>query len=118
MGVALVAWVGLDRANQYLGVPAAVAGLLGLALSGYGVFEPRPDPDVTQVIQRAEIGGNVRMIGHASRTGNPESGTPGTADPGENGFPDVSQTITDAKILGNADMTGHADAGTGFQENA
>jgi hypothetical protein len=34
---ALVAWLGFDRANAYLGVPAAVAALVGLATAVYGL---------------------------------------------------------------------------------
>lgn len=118
LGVALVAWVGLDRANQYLGVPSALAGILGLALSAYGAFMQRSDPGVTQVIERAEVGGKVQMIGQASRQGSPNSGAPAASEPGSSGQLSVSQTIRDAKITGNVEMTGRDDTGPESRENA
>ena len=69
---ALVAWVGLDRANAYLGVPAAVAALLGLAVAVYalaaesnpleGAAAPRR---VRQRATSSQRGRVVQIGGHA-----------------------------------------------------
>lgn len=72
LAVGLVAWVGLDRANAYLGVPAAVAALVGLGVSVYAlVGSPAGDGDASsgrRVRQRAtatdrahvmQVGGSV-----------------------------------------------------------
>lgn len=102
LGVALVGWVGLNRANQYLGVPAAIAALLGLALSVYGVFMQQPGQDVKQVFQRSETGGSILMIGQADRTEHPS----------------VSQIISAAKISGDSTMIGQVDGDVEFREKS
>nr|WP_133996809.1 hypothetical protein [Streptomyces sp. 846.5] len=107
LGTALVAWVGLDRANQYIGVPAAVAAFLGLALSVYGVFAPPPQPGgshnagtkVTQVLRGVEIRGNSVMVAQDQLKGDAEA--------------EISQTVEDVTIEGSHTMTGQrgTDAG-------
>jgi hypothetical protein len=37
IAVALVAWLGLDRANSMLGIPAAVAAVVGLGVAVHGL---------------------------------------------------------------------------------
>jgi hypothetical protein len=71
--VALVAWVGLDKANGYLGVPAAVAALLGVGLAA---FPPKSDDAETRgpvhsVNQsgKAVDGGHVLQVGGDSVAG-------------------------------------------------
>jgi hypothetical protein len=54
---ALVAWEGMDRANQDLGVPAAVAALVGLFVSVYSVFTTESD---------VSPGRRVRQVAKAS----------------------------------------------------
>jgi len=71
---ALVAWVGLDRANAYLGVPAAVAALVGLGLALYTLARERSDSsgvDERRVKQRAKASGRgkVRQVGGHSLSG-------------------------------------------------
>ena len=82
--LALVAWVGLDRANAYLGVPAAIAALLGLGLA---VFPPKNDDTDSDgpehsVNQRGKAldGGQVLQVGADSKTG-PESKNRTTTPP-------------------------------------
>jgi hypothetical protein len=67
---ALVAWVGVDRANAYLGVPAAVAALAGLGISLYAVAVSGPGGDspgrpVRWVRQQARASGRgvVTQVG-------------------------------------------------------
>lgn len=67
LAAGLVAWVGLDRANAYLGVPAAIAALIGLGLSVYALVgapsEAKP-PARRRVRQRASATdrAQVRMV--------------------------------------------------------
>lgn len=65
LAVALVAWVGLDRANQDLGVPAAVAAFLGLAVSVVGLLgdsrTAREHASGT-VKQQADAKGKARVV--------------------------------------------------------
>jgi hypothetical protein len=66
---ALVAWVGLNRANSYLGVPAAVAAVVGLGVSVYGLRGEAGDgaqPGVGRRVRqgaRASKGSRVVQIG-------------------------------------------------------
>jgi hypothetical protein len=110
----LVALVGLDRANDYLGVPAAIATLLGLALSVYGVFGVRPPTRTEQLVENSEIGGNSLMIGRAGLTRTGDGAPPaGSAAPIAPENPSVSQVVRRAKISGDitiiGEMTGNAD---------
>lgn len=65
LAVALVAWVGLDRANAYLGIPAAVAAVLGLALGVYGLFAPSSSLPSGQLVEDVKVGGNSVVVGRA-----------------------------------------------------
>jgi hypothetical protein len=69
---ALVEWVGLDRANAFLGIPAAVAAVLGLGVAVYGVVVAERSPGAggseRRVRQRATASGRGRVSqvgGHA-----------------------------------------------------
>jgi hypothetical protein len=75
--VALVALVGLERANLYLGVTASVAGVCGLALGVYGtVTHKAAVQGIRLVLRRTEVGGRNLMIGGGLRTGTPRRSRP------------------------------------------
>jgi hypothetical protein len=85
--VALVAWVGLDQANGYLGVSASVAALLGLGLAVWPLKAPDScegeDGRGLTVDQwgKASGGGQVRQVG-ADSSSPPGSGPRGSGRAG------------------------------------
>ncbi|MEY9857092.1 hypothetical protein ABH935_002700 [Catenulispora sp. GAS73] len=113
--VAVVAWVGLDKANQYLGVPAAIAALLGLVVAVYGLVAPKPSPSVTQVIEDLGVVGSSVVIGRAGNVrigaSSPQAAVPAVpAAPLPGPVVDAStsqavhrMTARDSTIIGQAD---------------
>lgn len=105
--LSLVVLVGFGRANELLGVPAAVASLAGLVLSAYGVAAP---PTSGQVVEDSEVGGSTMMIGRARSVrigrvtlmaGASEHGTErGRQEPA------AQQIIRRSKISGDSTMMG------------
>lgn len=65
LAIALVGWVGLETANQAAGVAGAVLALLGLGLTGYGIFVAQPDRRQGVLIEDTEIGGDGVVINQA-----------------------------------------------------
>ena len=65
LAAGLVAWVGWDRANAYLGIPAAAAALIGLGVSVYALTAG-PSGGGSQsgrrVRQRASATGKARLV--------------------------------------------------------
>lgn len=101
--VALVAWVGLERTNLYLGVAASIAGVCGLALGVYGAATQKGAAQrIRLVLQRTEVGGHNRVIGRA----------------GQAGDSDISVIISDARISGDNTVIGEADGGVDFPGKA
>jgi hypothetical protein len=115
----LVAWLGLNRANEYLGVPAAVAAFIGLVVSAYGVFGARPAERVEQTIEDSEIRGNNMMIGRLGSTRGDEGGVPsgpgGTPEPSD---PGVSQVVRRTKIDGDNAIVGKTASDVDFEDGA
>lgn len=99
---ALVAWVGLDRANQYLGVPAAIAALVGLVLAGYGLAAGSGGEGVDQLVQDSEIHGDNTMTGSAGGSDGPR----------------VAQSLVRSKVSGDNEMVGRRETDPGSQESA
>jgi hypothetical protein len=112
LAVLLMVWLGLDRANEYIGVPAAVASLVGLVLSSYGLIGARPAKRVEQVVDDSDIRGSNLMIGRLDgrRTGR------GASSESEDGAgaagPGISQAVRRTKIGGNNTIIGQATDGT------
>jgi hypothetical protein len=101
--IALVAWVGLDRANSYLGVAASVAAVLGLALGVYGAVSQKGDAAGIRLdLRRIEVDGNNRTVGRVGKAGDA----------------DISVTISDAKISGNSTVIGETDGSVDFPDKA
>jgi hypothetical protein len=101
--VALVAWVGLDRANSYLGVAASAATVLGLALGVYGAVGQKGNAAGIRLdLRHIEVGGNNRTAGRVGKA----SGA------------DISVTIRDAKISGNSTVIGETDGSADFPGKA
>lgn len=86
-GLALVAWVGLDKANAYLGIPAAIAALVGAGLVVFPLTqngdEGGGDAPGAKTDQRAKAtdGGQVLQVGGNLTTGPTAARIP-TAPPG------------------------------------
>lgn len=101
--IALVAWVGLDRANSYLGVAASLATVLGLALGVYGAVSQKGDTAGIRLdLRRIEVGGNNRTVGRVGKASDA----------------DISVTISDAKISGNSTVIGETDGSLDFPDKA
>lgn len=67
IAVALVAWLGLDRANSMLGIPAAVAALVGLGVAVHGLAEAKRGGEEDEggrggAAQRASASGRGRVL--------------------------------------------------------
>jgi hypothetical protein len=112
LAASLVAWVGLDRANAYLGVPAALAALAGLvvsvyALRGEAARESTRSGEGRRVRQRAKAskGGRVMQIGARVGAG-PSTSTPADLDQraSARGQGQIEQIGTDAAGERDADQ--------------
>ena len=110
----LVAWVGLDRANEYLGVPATVATLIGLALSAYGVFGVRPPTGTEQLVEDSEIGGSNLMIGRVGSVRNRGASAGPVTAPGPED-PAISQVVRRTKIEGDNAILGETTEDVNIQ---
>lgn len=98
---ALVAWVGLDRANAYLGVPAAIAALVGLGMSLYAVLTPESAGSTAQSpLRRVRQTATASDRGRVTQVGGSHGLNIAAADD-----PPVFEVDQHAKSLGSSHIT-------------